>query len=98
MHDQNNIFYAVALSVVILISWQYFFATSFLGKPTARENLQIGASAPDGAVRLAGASHQVAGQPQSPRRNALRRPHGKRRSPGLSVSTSIRLGSGDQSH
>jgi YidC/Oxa1 family membrane protein insertase len=52
MHDQNNIFYAVALSVVILISWQYFFATSFRGKPTARDNLQIGASAPDGAARL----------------------------------------------
>ncbi len=34
MHDQNNVFYAIALSVVILISWQYFFATSFLGKPT----------------------------------------------------------------
>ena len=31
MHDQNNVFYAIALSVVILISWQYFFATSFLG-------------------------------------------------------------------
>jgi YidC/Oxa1 family membrane protein insertase len=51
MHDQNNIFYAVALSVVILISWQYFFATSFVGKPTASKSLQIGASAPDAAVR-----------------------------------------------
>jgi hypothetical protein len=35
MHDHNNVFYAVALSVVLLISWQYFFATSFLGKPAA---------------------------------------------------------------
>jgi YidC/Oxa1 family membrane protein insertase len=51
MHDQNNIFYAVALSVVVLVSWQYFFATSFLGKPTASKNLQIGASAPDATAR-----------------------------------------------
>jgi YidC/Oxa1 family membrane protein insertase len=51
MHDQNNIFYAVALSVVILISWQYFFATSFVGKPSASKSLQIGASAPATAVR-----------------------------------------------
>jgi len=35
MHDHNNVFYAVALSVVLLVSWQYFFATSFLGKPAA---------------------------------------------------------------
>jgi YidC/Oxa1 family membrane protein insertase len=51
MHDQNNIFFAVALSVVILISWQYFFATSFLAKPSASKSLQIGASAPAAAVR-----------------------------------------------
>ena len=38
MHDQNNIFYAIALSVVVLITWQYFFATSFLGKPNAPKN------------------------------------------------------------
>ena len=37
MHDQNNIFYAIALSLVVLITWQYFFATSFLGKPSAPE-------------------------------------------------------------
>jgi YidC/Oxa1 family membrane protein insertase len=35
MHDQNNVFYAIALSAVILITWQYFFATSFPSKPTA---------------------------------------------------------------
>jgi YidC/Oxa1 family membrane protein insertase len=50
MHDQNNIFFAVALSVVVLVSWQYFFATSFLGKPTAK-NLLISANAPDATVR-----------------------------------------------
>jgi YidC/Oxa1 family membrane protein insertase len=29
MHDQTNIFLAIALSVIILIAWQYFLATSF---------------------------------------------------------------------
>jgi len=41
MHDQNNVFYAIALSAVILISWQYFFATSFSGKPAAPKNSQV---------------------------------------------------------
>jgi YidC/Oxa1 family membrane protein insertase len=51
MHDQNNIFYAVALSVVILISWQYFFATSFLGKSTTNKTPQIGVTAPGAEIR-----------------------------------------------
>ncbi|MGA7803609.1 membrane protein insertase YidC [Bradyrhizobium sp.] len=42
MHDQNNVFYAIALSVVILITWQYFFATSFVGKPAAPKMSQAG--------------------------------------------------------
>lgn len=51
MHDQNNIFYAVALSVVILIAWQYFFATSFLGKPTVQKTSQIGVTVPGAGIR-----------------------------------------------
>ncbi|HEX9586168.1 MAG TPA: membrane protein insertase YidC [Bradyrhizobium sp.] len=51
MHDQNNVFYAVALSLVILITWQYFFATSFLGRPSAQKTSQIGMMAPDAAIR-----------------------------------------------
>ncbi len=35
MHDQSNVFYAIALSAVILITWQYFFVTSFKGKAAA---------------------------------------------------------------
>ena len=46
MHDQNNVFYAVALSLVILISWQYFFATSFIGEPVAQKTSQIGVIQP----------------------------------------------------
>ena len=37
MQDQNNVFLAIALSVIILVSWQYFFATSFLGKPATQK-------------------------------------------------------------
>ncbi len=51
MHDQNNVFYAVALSIVILITWQYFFATAFLGKPTTQKTSQIGVVAPDAGSR-----------------------------------------------
>src|ERR1700682_5837303 len=51
MHDQNNVFYAIALSIVILITWQYFFATSFLGKPTAPKTSQIGTTAPGAEIR-----------------------------------------------
>src|SRR6266849_9565873 len=51
MHDQSNVFYAVALSLVILITWQYFFATSFLGRPSAQKTSQIGMMAPDAAIR-----------------------------------------------
>jgi YidC/Oxa1 family membrane protein insertase len=42
MHDQNNVFFAIALSVVVLITWQYFFATSFPGKPATTRTSQIG--------------------------------------------------------
>ncbi len=46
MHDQNNVFYAIALSAVVLITWQYFFATSFSSKPTAAKTSQARAVAP----------------------------------------------------
>ena len=46
MHDQNNVFYAIVLSAVILITWQYFFATSFLSKPAAPKTSQARAVAP----------------------------------------------------
>jgi YidC/Oxa1 family membrane protein insertase len=46
MHDQNNVFYAIALSAVILIAWQYFFVTSFRSKPTAPQTSQARAVAP----------------------------------------------------
>ena len=50
MHDQNNVFLAIALSVVILIAWQYFFATSFLHKEADRKTRQIDLIAPNAGV------------------------------------------------
>ena len=41
MHDQNNVFLAIALSVIILVAWQYFFATSFLHKEAGRKAPRI---------------------------------------------------------
>jgi hypothetical protein len=46
MHDQNNVFYAIALSAVVLITWQYFFARPFPGKPNAPKTSQARAVAP----------------------------------------------------
>jgi YidC/Oxa1 family membrane protein insertase len=50
MHDQNNVFLAIALSVIVLIAWQYFFATSFLPKQAGRKAPQIDLLAPNAAV------------------------------------------------
>jgi hypothetical protein len=46
MHDQNNVFYAIALSAVVLITWQYFFATSLPSKPNAPKTSLARAVAP----------------------------------------------------
>src|SRR3982074_770350 len=62
MHDQNNVFYAVALSLVILITWQYFFATSFLGKPSAPKTSQTGVMAPRAAIPSPQPSQQFSRQ------------------------------------
>ena len=40
MHDQTNVFLAIALSIFILITWQYFYATSFR-KEVGRSVLQV---------------------------------------------------------
>jgi YidC/Oxa1 family membrane protein insertase len=48
MHDQSNVFLAIALSVVVLIAWQYFVATSFkeAGRKTPQINLPATGMAP----------------------------------------------------
>jgi YidC/Oxa1 family membrane protein insertase len=71
MHDQNNVFYAIALSAVILIAWQYFFATSFPGKPTAPKTSQVKTSQvktsqiQTSQVRAASGIETIGPQPQT---------------------------------
>jgi YidC/Oxa1 family membrane protein insertase len=49
MHDHNNVFLAIALSVVILITWQYFFATSFAPSERGRKPAPLDWQAPAAA-------------------------------------------------
>ena len=76
MHDQNNIFYAIALSVVVLITWQYFFGTSFVSKPNAPKNPPTTATAQVGApasgTAITGPQAQAVATPAS-RQQALAR-------------------------
>ena len=46
MHDHNNVFLAIALSVIILITWQYFFATSFAPSEGGRKAAPLDWQAP----------------------------------------------------
>ena len=64
MHDQNNVFYAIALSLFVLITWQYFFATSFLGRPAAPRTSQIGPSQTGAMAPGAGIIQPQAGASQ----------------------------------
>jgi YidC/Oxa1 family membrane protein insertase len=54
MHDQNNIFLAIALSVAVLLTWQYFFARSFPLKEAGPRPQQI-----DSHALSAGSSPRV---------------------------------------
>jgi YidC/Oxa1 family membrane protein insertase len=79
MHDQNNVFYAIALSVLILITWQYFFATSFLGKPAAPKTSQSGTLSAGADIRAQTPASRTPAtatpsiQPQLQRQQALAR-------------------------
>jgi YidC/Oxa1 family membrane protein insertase len=50
MHDQNNVFLAIALSVMILVAWQYLFGTSFLDKEAGRKAPRIDLAAPNAGI------------------------------------------------
>ena len=98
MHDQNNVFYAIALSLFVLITWQYFFATSFLGKPAAPK----GFAYRRGCIRRR--DYPAANRKPSelrPRQHRTRndpsRSRDRRRLPDRSASPSIRPGSEDRS-
>jgi YidC/Oxa1 family membrane protein insertase len=88
MHDQNNIFLAIALSVIVLLAWQYFFATSFLPRqagPSAAPQL-------DPYAHNAAISPQVEAQlselsPSAQRDQRVSRQEALDRSPRLAIDT-----------
>ena len=96
MHDQNNVFYAIALSAVVLITWQYFFATSFLSKPAAPKTSQARAIAP-GIETLRPQTQAVGRRPQPVRTSHdFSRPRGNRHLADRNASPSIRPGCEDR--
>jgi YidC/Oxa1 family membrane protein insertase len=89
MQDQNNVFLAIALSVVILVSWQYFFATSFLGKPAAQRTSRTSLIAPDAVVQPQGQAigKQNAAIPTAPSVQPLSRQQALARSARIAIDT-----------
>jgi YidC/Oxa1 family membrane protein insertase len=86
MHDQNNVFLAIALSVLVLLTWQYFLATAFLHKAGP------GAPRVDPRALNAAISPQVQAQqserrPQGPQRRDVSRQEVLDRSPRVAIAT-----------
>src|SRR5215469_1213506 len=84
MHDHNNVFLAIALSVIILITWQftrqYFFANSFAPVQTGRKAAPLDWQVP-----------QVAANPQL--QQVVSRPELLGRSPRVAIATPTLRGS-----
>jgi YidC/Oxa1 family membrane protein insertase len=92
MHDQTNVFLAIALSVIVLIAWQYFVATSFKNVSRKADLL-----APHAAVspQLQTKPSEAFPPPQqrASRQDALdRSPRVKIETPSLQGSISLRGG------
>jgi len=94
MHDQNNVFLAIALSVFILVAWQYFFATSFLHKEAGRKAPRIDMAAPHARILEKLSEFPAAEQAQkASRQEALgRSPRVAIETPRLRGSISLRGG------
>ena len=94
MHDQNNVFLAIALSVIILVAWQYFFATSFLHKEAGRKAPRIDMAEPHAGILEKLSEFPAAEQAQkASRQEALgRSPRVAIETPRLRGSISLRGG------
>jgi YidC/Oxa1 family membrane protein insertase len=93
MHDQNNVFLAIALSVVILIAWQYFFATSFSHKEAARKAAQIDRLAPNAGMSPQVQVKQPEAFPPPQQRQKVSRQQALDRSPRIAIKTPSLQGS-----
>ena len=85
MHDQNNVFLAIALSVIVLITWQYFFATSFLHKEAGRTAPQFD--------RIVPREQTLTAFPPAQRSGELSRQEALGRSPRVAIETQRLRGS-----
>ena len=83
MHDQSNVFLAIALSVVVLIAWQYFVATSF--KEAGRKTAQIDLPAPGMSANVQASLSEAF--PSAPRDQAVLRQQALGRSPRVAIET-----------
>jgi YidC/Oxa1 family membrane protein insertase len=87
MHDQNNVFLAIALSVIVLMTWQYFFATSFLHKEAGRKAPQIDLPAPNAGVRPQVQAKQSEAFPSAQQHQKVSRQEALGRSPRVAIET-----------
>ncbi|WJR77400.1 membrane protein insertase YidC [Bradyrhizobium sp. NP1] len=85
MHDQNNVFLAIALSVLILITWQYFFATSFSRKEARAPQIDL----PGSHAQL----KQSEAFPPPPQQQKVSRQEALGRSPRVAIETQSLKGS-----
>src|SRR5215470_3017084 len=87
MYDQNNVFLAIALSVVILITWQYFFATSFVHKEAGRKAPQIDLPAANAGVSPRLQARQSEAFPSAQQHQKTSRQEALGRSPRVAIQT-----------
>jgi YidC/Oxa1 family membrane protein insertase len=87
MHDQNNVLFAIALSVVILISWQYFFSTSFLGNTPPQKAAKTGMMAPGAANRPQAVESPAAAVPDPQQFRQVSRQEALARSRRVAIDT-----------
>jgi YidC/Oxa1 family membrane protein insertase len=86
MHDQNNVLLALALSAVILIAWQYFFAT-FLYKEAGRNDPRIGVLTPHAAMSPQVQATQSEAVPPARQFQKVSRQDTLRRWPRIAIET-----------
>jgi YidC/Oxa1 family membrane protein insertase len=93
MHDQNNIFLAIALSVVVLLAWQYFFATTFHHKEAGPRAPQIDPLTLSTAISPRVPANQSELIPSAQRGQRVSRQEVLNRSPRVAIDTARLQGS-----
>jgi YidC/Oxa1 family membrane protein insertase len=87
MHDQNNVFLAIALSAIILITWQYFLATTFLPKEADRKGPQTGLFMPSAGLSPQVQPTKSEASPTAQQPHMISRQEALSRSPRVPIET-----------